>query len=119
MTRGRYEPEKIEASAEVGLRITWADGHVSHWDLATIRGACGCAVCNELRHAGRPVFLAGAGELEVQHAELVGSYGITFHWSDGHGTGIYQWEDLRDSCPCDECRTTRRIEGRSNPLDRD
>ena len=43
---------------------------------------------------------------------------ITFHWSDGHRTGIYRWEDLRDGCPCDECRTERRVDGTPNPLDR-
>ena len=112
------EPERIEASAGTGLRITWSDGHVSHWDLAAIRGACGCAACHELRRAGRPVFLSDAGDLDVLDAELAGSYGIKIHWSDGHGTGIYSWEDLRGGCPCDECRTQRRIEGRPNPLDR-
>ncbi len=112
------EPDKIEASSEVGVRITWSDGHVSHWDLATIRGACGCATCHELRNEGRPVYLDRSGELEVLDAELVGSYGISFKWSDGHSTGIYRWEDLRAGCPCDECRTQRRIDGRSNPLDR-
>ena len=112
------EPDRIEASADVGVRITWSDGHASQWDLATIRGACGCATCHELRKAGRPVFLGDAGQLDVVDAELAGSYGIKFHWSDGHSTGIYSWEDLRGGCPCDECRTTRRIEGRSNPLDR-
>lgn len=114
-----FEAERVEASGDVGVRITWADQHVSHWDLATIRGACGCATCHELRHAGRPVYLGSADSLDVRDAELVGAYGITFHWSDGHSTGIYSWEDLRNGCPCDECRTARRVEGRANPLDRD
>jgi len=112
------EPERIEASKEVGFRITWEDGHVSHWDLATIRGACGCATCHELRADGKPVYIARSGDLEVEAAELVGAYGLNVHWSDGHRTGIYRFEDLRAGCPCDECRTNRRIEGRANPLDR-
>jgi DUF971 family protein len=114
----RTFPEKVEASRDVGIRITWGDGHVSHWDLATIRSACGCATCNELRHAGRPVYLASSDGLEVNDAELVGSYGVSFHWSDGHSTGIYRWTDLRGGCPCDDCRTDRRFAGRANPLDR-
>ncbi|MEX0874738.1 MAG: DUF971 domain-containing protein [Actinomycetota bacterium] len=110
--------ERVEASKEVGIRITWEDGHVSHFDLATIRGACGCATCHELRAEGKPVYLKSANELDVVDAELVGSYGVTFHWNDGHRTGIYRWEDLREGCPCDECRTQRRVGGRANPLDR-
>lgn len=112
------EADRVEASADVGVRITWSDGHVSRWDLATIRGACGCATCHELRKAGKPVFLSDADLLDVLSAELAGSYGIKFHWSDGHGTGIYSWEDLRAGCACDECRTMRRVDGRANPLDR-
>lgn len=115
----RAIPERFEASAEVGVRITWEDGHVSHWDLATIRGACGCATCHELRKEGKPVYMGAADALEVADAELVGSYGVNIHWSDGHRTGIYRWEDLRGGCPCDECRTQRRIDGRPNPLDRE
>lgn len=114
----RHVVDKVEASADVGIRITWADDHVSHFDLATVRGACGCATCHELRKAKKPVYIAASGDLDVLDAELVGSYGITFHWSDGHRTGIYRWEDLRGGCPCDECRTQRRVDGTANPLDR-
>lgn len=115
---GRWLAGKVEASADVGVRVTWEDGHVSHFDLATVRGACGCATCHELRRAGKPVYIAASEDLDVLGAELVGSYGVTFSWSDGHRTGIYRWEDLRNGCPCDECRTNRRVEGRANPLDR-
>jgi DUF971 family protein len=114
----RQIAERVEASRDVGVHITWADGHQSHWDLARIRGACGCAVCHELRAQGRPVYMGTSDALDVLDAELVGSYGVTFHWSDGHRTGIYRWEDLRNGCGCDECRTTRRVDGLPNPLDR-
>ena len=113
-----YIPGKVEASKEVGVRITWEDDHVSHWDLATVRGACGCATCHELRQQNKPVYMASSDALDVKDADLVGSYGVSFHWSDGHSTGIYRWEDLRDGCPCDDCRTDRRMDGRANPLDR-
>jgi DUF971 family protein len=119
VTDDDYMPEKFEASADVGIRITWPDGHVSHFDLATVRGACGCATCNELRKANKPVYLAPSGDLDVLGAELVGGYGVSLHWSDNHRTGIYRWDDLRGSCPCDECRTQRRVDGQPNPLDRD
>lgn len=119
MDDATYEPEKIEANADVGLRITWADGHVSRWDLSTIRRWCRCAECNELRRAGRAVGPApGYGdELDVRDAELVGAYGITFSWTDGHATGVYHWEALRGGCPCEACATAREEEGKPNPLE--
>jgi DUF971 family protein len=33
----------------------------------------------------------------------VGRYALGFDWSDGHTTGIYPFEYLRDLCPCAEC----------------
>ena len=29
-------------------------------------------------------------------AELVGRYGLSFFWSDGHKTGIFAWPRLRE-----------------------
>lgn len=113
----RTIPEKVEADTDVGLRVTWADGHVSRWDLLTIRRACRCAACGEIRRAGGrvapPPF---SGELDVVDAELVGDYGVTFTWSDGHATGIYTWDRLREGCPCGACRRERRDAGTPDPL---
>jgi DUF971 family protein len=33
----------------------------------------------------------------------IGRYAIQFHWSDGHSTGIYTFEHLRELCPCPRC----------------
>ena len=33
-------------------------------------------------------------------AEKVGNYALRLTWSDGHATGIYSWEHLRNICPC-------------------
>lgn len=31
----------------------------------------------------------------INSAELVGAWGISITWNDGHSTGIYAWEILR------------------------
>ncbi len=36
--------------------------------------------------------------------ELVGRYAIRIWWQDGHSSGIYTFDYLRDLCPCQECR---------------
>ena len=33
----------------------------------------------------------------------VGRYALRFRWSDGHSTGIYTFEHLRELCPCPTC----------------
>jgi DUF971 family protein len=34
----------------------------------------------------------------------VGRYALSFHWNDGHQSGIYSWEYLRRVCQCEECK---------------
>jgi DUF971 family protein len=43
----------------------------------------------------------------AQGIELVGQYAMAVRWSDGHTTGIYNFRDLRDRCPCDACVRAR------------
>jgi DUF971 family protein len=38
--------------------------------------------------------------LEIQP---VGNYAISIRWSDGHSTGIYRFDYLRQVCPCARC----------------
>jgi DUF971 family protein len=35
----------------------------------------------------------------------VGNYAVRFIWDDGHDSGMYSWDRLRQMCPCDECRS--------------
>jgi len=35
-------------------------------------------------------------ELEISDLNIVGRYALNFRWSDGHETGIYSFQYLRD-----------------------
>ena len=81
------------------LLIVWADGTEHHIPFAALRRACPCAVCSgELgapgRFAGDPDL--SPGEDELADIGLVGAYGLNAVWADGHATGIYTFERLRD-----------------------
>jgi DUF971 family protein len=39
----------------------------------------------------------------------VGHYAVQITWKDGHSTGIYTWENLRELCECKECIKKNRI----------
>ena len=43
--------------------------------------------------------LTPARSYVVENVSLVGNYAIQFFWDDGHHTGIYTWEYLRQLCP--------------------
>jgi len=36
--------------------------------------------------------------------DYVGRYALGFDWSDGHRTGIYSFQMLREICPCAACQ---------------
>lgn len=87
------------------LRVTWQDGHVAELDYDVLRGWCPCAVCQG--HGGTIDFHRPDHPVEPLSIQPVGTYGISFAWSDGHGTGIYDFSYLRDLCGCAECRALR------------
>lgn len=70
-----------------------------HVSYALLRRQCPCAACRgEPGFAGR--FAADPqlhpGEDELADISLVGAYGMNAVWADGHGTGIYTFERLRE-----------------------
>ncbi len=87
------------------LVITWRDGHVSRYDWDDLRRACPCALCaGEMGTPGTmsaSVILTAAQSF-LEHVEQVGSYAIRVQWEDGHNTGIYTFDGLREGCPCCE-----------------
>ena len=90
-------PTEVELDRAAGLTLRWPDGVVSRFGLDELRRNCPCAECRGLREQGRvpgpgpeaPVALTALG------ADLVGGWGITIRWSDGHDTGIFAWSILR------------------------
>jgi len=47
------------------------------------------------------------GAAETGKAELVGRYALQIYWSDGHSSGIYTFDYLRNLCPCTDCEAAR------------
>ena len=81
------------------LVIDWSDGVTHRIGFAPLRSACPCAVCQgEMGRPGRfdirPQL--DPGEDELADISLVGLYGLNTVWADGHNTGIYTYEALRE-----------------------
>lgn len=87
------------------LEITWEEGHVGRYGNRTLRGECPCANCVDERTGVRTLDLDSIPpDIVISKMQLVGSYAIRIDWSDGHNTGIYTWERLRELCPCPRCK---------------
>lgn len=101
----------IHAERAAGtVEIRWADGHVTTYTAEALRWLCPCAYCRG--EGSLPGWLDTAPTLTEEQTRLVdltlvGRYAIAPVWGDGHATGFYAFELLRDRCPCPECRRVR------------
>ncbi len=76
--------------------IDWTDGNSSVFPSRWLRGRCPCAQCVDEWTGVRRV-----GEAEVpfnvmpKAVRSVGRYAVAIEWNDGHDSGIYGYDYLR------------------------
>ena len=103
------QPTEIKRNETKGLTITWQDGATTPLSSEQLRRNCPCAACKEKRgdstHAKpltgkkRSLMVVEATldqELTLQEIWGVGQYAIGLRWGDGHDSGIYTFEYLRE-----------------------
>ena len=97
-------PKHLDLKKDKGLTITWPDGRVSFYAVAYLRKMSPSADARELRRqmATNPLTVLPASAasdnkpLVATNAELVGNYAMKITFSDGHDTGIYSWDYMRE-----------------------
>ena len=79
------------------LEILWSDGALHQYNARNLRLACPCAMCRE-EMTGRKILDSETvkEDIEPRVISTVGRYAITIQWTDGHSTGIYHFERLRE-----------------------
>jgi DUF971 family protein len=106
-------PLHIDLKKDRGLTIAWADGSSSYYSILYLRKMSPSAEARELRDQIKknpltvlpsstfpPRSAPGAPQqLTALSAELVGNYALRITFSDGHSTGIYSWDYLREIDP--------------------
>ncbi len=88
----------VEVDRERGVTITFGDGLVAEFDLMSLRLACPCATCRSLRDKEEEVWPQPSSPqpLRITGADLYGAWGLNVTWNDGHATGIYPFDALRN-----------------------
>ena len=96
-------PIKLALVEGNALRITWSDGQARDYSFRELRNACPCATCREERNAPAPgptllpiITEAQTRPLRITSMKPVGNYAYSIDFSDGHNTGIYTIESLRE-----------------------
>ncbi len=96
-------PARIDAHPDAFF-IAWDDGHESTYPNRYLRFMCGCAVCVSEQTGQRLVQENSIAEdIRPLQVGAVGNYAVQVFWSDGHNTGIYPFNRLRQICPCAQC----------------
>jgi DUF971 family protein len=110
-------PVALRKEGTEGLAIDWSDGHKSVYTWGHLRENCPCAACREerLKPPGPLRLLSPAqvasGRLAARAIQPVGHYAYRIVWNDGHDTGLFTLENLRELCQCSECQHRMRAEG--------
>ena len=105
MAKEQPYPTKIQKISPELVRVFWSDEHQGDYPVVYLRKRCPCAGCSvEIRKQSLPVLPDNMPEkLELKQVTAMGNYAVGFHFNDGHTTGIYSYEYLRDICPCKQC----------------
>lgn len=84
------------------LTIDWNDGHVSKIPIAFLRDECPCAACKGeqglfgVYYHPKALPILTPNKYVMMKMAPVGSYAVSVTWGDGHDTGLYSWQYLRD-----------------------
>ena len=98
---GEARPVSLKREGD-GLKIEWSDGVTTVVPWRTLRSNCPCASCIDERVKPPDPFRvltpqeATAGAPQPVAMRPVGHYAYQITWNDGHDTGIYPLERLRE-----------------------
>jgi len=96
-----YYPVQIKKTENNSLSVKWNDDKVNEISLTKLRDECPCVNCkgeSVIFESYIPIKspFKAAGYYEIEKIEPVGNYAISIKWKDGHDTGIYSWDILRN-----------------------
>lgn len=88
------------------MTISWTDGSATRHLISELRKKCPCATCRAEREQlskqkGPIIRIIKTEGPTVQQAQIIdyapmGRYALAFTFNDGHNTGIYTYDFLRE-----------------------
>ena len=95
----KFQPTRIQRG-ERTLEIQWKDAQRTELSYRLLREKCPCARCDAARGEKNPFHILPTQDffenLRLVDIQRVGRYAVRLIWSDGHRTGIYTFEFLRE-----------------------
>lgn len=96
------QPRELKLLSPDRLQIIWRDRQVREYSVSELRDNCPCATCLEKRSASKPTELLPIMRVEetqplrITKMEPLGHYAYSIEFSDGHDTGLFTLELLRE-----------------------
>ncbi len=97
------QPTELKLVSPELLQIDWSDGQVRQYTVRELREKCPCASCREKRRAPPPLQTelpvlsqSETEPLRITKMEPQGHYAYAIHFSDGHNTGLFTLDTLRE-----------------------
>ncbi len=91
------EPRQIIEESDSEISITWSDETENRFNAADLRKSCPCAGCvNEWTGEKTLKTEMVSDDLTFSSIAIVGRYALNFHFSDGHDTGIFSFQYLKN-----------------------
>jgi len=102
--RARVHPTNLKLVSPDLLFIEWSDGERRHYPVVELRDRCPCATCREKRRQDvdapptvLPVISSEEAQpLTISAMEPMGNYAYSIQFSDGHDTGIFALDLLKE-----------------------
>ncbi len=95
----KFQPIQIQRNSS-GLEIGWKDSHRREIPYRLLREKCPCARCDAERQEKDPLRILPPPDLfdslQIVDIQRVGRYAVRLVWNDGHRTGIYTFQFLRE-----------------------
>ena len=94
-------PTQINIFEKTKLFIKWGDETESLIDIKYVRDECPCALCKgetvllKTYHPAKPT-AESPESYKIKNIQPVGGYAIQITWKDGHDSGIYTWDYLKE-----------------------
>ena len=91
-------PIKIKLIEKKELLIIWDDKNESVLELRELRKRCPCATCLAERDKQSKMYipLFAENQVTIKSINQIGNYAVQITWNDGHNTGIYEYNFLKN-----------------------
>ena len=91
------EPTQIIEENDAEVSIIWSDGKEIKYEASALRRVCPCAGCvNEWTGERMLKPDSVTDGMSFKNIAVVGRYALNFNFSDGHDTGIFSFNYLRE-----------------------